>query len=176
MRRVYLGARERHSHRLAEFWFCPQQAMWPEHFTSSPASQFPWLQKWPELGNQTILISCYNSVLSIETASSASWILRWISGPRGKVIMIDLWCLPRVRVHVLSCSSRVWLFVAPRTLTLQVPLSVRFSRQSGLEWAGVGCRAFLQGIFLSQGSLMSPVLEGGFFATRATWGAQEGRM
>ena len=44
------------------------------------------------------------------------------------------------------------------------------------EWAGVGCCAFLQGIFLSQGSLMSPVLEGGFFATRATWGAQEGRV
>lgn len=30
MRRVYLGARERHPPRLAEFWFCPRQAMWPE--------------------------------------------------------------------------------------------------------------------------------------------------
>ena len=36
---------------------------------------------------------------------------------------------------------------------------------------GVGCHAFLQGIFSTQGSnprLMSPALAGGFFATSAT--------
>ena len=42
---------------------------------------------------------------------------------------------------------------------------------------GVGSRAFLQGIFLTQGSnpgfLMSPALAGGFFTTGATWDAHK---
>ena len=41
---------------------------------------------------------------------------------------------------------------------------------------GVGCRALLQGIFLTQGSkphLVSPALAGGFFTTSATREAQE---
>ena len=44
------------------------------------------------------------------------------------------------------------------------------------ENTGVGCRALLQGIFLTQGwysvSLMSPAVGGGFFTTSATWEAQ----
>ena len=42
---------------------------------------------------------------------------------------------------------------------------------------GVGCYAFLQGIFLTQGSLCvcltSPTLAGCFFTTRGTWEAQQ---
>ena len=44
---------------------------------------------------------------------------------------------------------------------------------------GVGCRALLQGVFLTQGmnlhlSLTSLILASGFFTTRATWEAHLG--
>ena len=39
-------------------------------------------------------------------------------------------------------------FVTPRTIALQVPLSMGLSKQN----AGVGCHFLLQGIFLTQGS------------------------
>ena len=42
--------------------------------------------------------------------------------------------------------------------------------------SGVGCHAFLQGIFPTQGSkpnLLSPALAGGFFTTSTTWEAPE---
>ena len=47
---------------------------------------------------------------------------------------------------------------------------------TGMGWnTGMGCRALLQEIFLTQGvkptSLTSPALAGGFFTTSATWEA-----
>ena len=50
-----------------------------------------------------------------------------------------------VRVHVLGC---VQLFGTLWTIACQAPLSMGFSRQE--HWSG--CHAFLQGIFLTQGS------------------------
>ena len=50
-------------------------------------------------------------------------------------------------VSVLCCAqlrSHVQLFVIPRTVTRQGPLSVGFS-------TGVGCKALLQGLFPTQG-------------------------
>ena len=46
---------------------------------------------------------------------------------------------------LLSSFSCVWLFATPRTVALQAPLSMGFSRQ---EY----CHFLLQGIFLTQGS------------------------
>ena len=47
---------------------------------------------------------------------------------------------------VLSRFSRVRLFVTLWTIAHQAPLSLGFSRQKN---TGVGCRALLQGIFLT---------------------------
>ena len=44
---------------------------------------------------------------------------------------------PGPRVCVLSRFSRVWLFVTPRTVAHQAPLSMGFSRQE--YWSGLPC-------------------------------------
>ena len=49
---------------------------------------------------------------------------------------------------VLSCFTHVQLFVTPRTIARQAPLSVGFSRQD--YWTGLLCPS--PGIFLTQGS------------------------
>ena len=51
-------------------------------------------------------------------------------------------------VFMLSCFSRVRLFVTPWTVAYQAPLSMGFSRQE--YWSGLPF--LLQGIFLTQGS------------------------
>ena len=70
---------------------------------------------------------------------------------------------------MLSCFSRVQLFVTPWTVVR--PLSMGFSRQE--HWSG--CHYLLQGIFPTQGSnlrlLGLPALAGGFFTTSITWEA-----
>ena len=69
----------------------------------------------------------------------------------------------------LSCFSCVLLFATLCTIALQSPLSMGFSRQN----TGVGCHAFLQGIFSAQGSnlhlLRSPALAGKFFIINAMY-------
>ena len=75
------------------------------------------------------------------------------------------------------------LKLLPSCPTLQ-PCGLQPSRllcpwDSPAKNTGVGCHAFLHGIFLTQGSnpgswilsLTSPVLASGFFTTRTTWGA-----
>ena len=74
--------------------------------------------------------------------------------------------LDSVRACVLSRFSRVRLFVTLWTVALQPPLSMEFSRQE--YWSRL--HALLQGIFLTQGSNLSPAfptLAGGFFTTSA---------
>ena len=44
--------------------------------------------------------------------------------------------------------SRVWLFVTPRTVARQAPLSMGFSSKN----TGVGCHGLLQEVFPTQGS------------------------
>ena len=44
---------------------------------------------------------------------------------------------PSIRLPVLSCFSRVWLFAAPWTTACQAPLSMGFSRQE--HWSGLSC-------------------------------------
>ena len=62
--------------------------------------------------------------------------------------------------------SYIQLFVSPRTVTHQAPLSMDYPGKI----TGVGCHPLLQGIFPTQGS--NPALAGGFFIIWATWEAQ----
>ena len=59
-------------------------------------------------------------------------------------------CSRCVCVHALS---RVWLFVTPRTVARQAPLSLGFSGKN----IGVGCHILLQGIFATQGLNLNPL-------------------
>ena len=72
---------------------------------------------------------------------------------------------------VLSCFSRVQLFETPRTVALQVLLSMGFFWQeywSGLPFPFPGD---LPNPGIKPVSLMSPALAGRFFTTSATWKA-----
>ena len=76
-------------------------------------------------------------------------------------------------VRVKSLQSCLTL-AAPWTIARQAPLSMKFSGKN----TGVGCRALLQEIFLTQGSklclLYLPALAGGFFTSSTTWEAHSG--
>ena len=63
---------------------------------------------------------------------------------------------------VISCFSRVRLFVTPWTVAHQAPLSIEFSMQE--YWSGLPCLCNL--------CLMSPALAGGFLTASATWEAR----
>ena len=69
------------------------------------------------------------------------------------------------------CFSCVWLFVTPRTIARQAPLSMGFSRQE--YWSGLLCPppGDLPNPVIEPASLTSPALAGGFFTTNATWQA-----
>ena len=75
----------------------------------------------------------------------------------------------RSLVCVLTCFSRVRLFVILRTVAFQGPLSMGFSRQE--YWSGLLCPP--PGDLPDQGIepmfLKSPALAGEFFTTSATW-------
>ena len=74
---------------------------------------------------------------------------------------------------MLSCFSRVQLFVTPWTVVLHAPLSVGFSRQG--YWSGLPCPppGDLPDPGIDPVSLRSPALAGGFFTTSATWEADK---
>ena len=73
---------------------------------------------------------------------------------------------------MLSCFSRVLLFVTPWTVAHQFPLSVGFSRQK--YWSGLPCPPprDLPDPGIKPASLMSPALASSLFTTSATWEAQ----
>ena len=64
-------------------------------------------------------------------------------------------------LRVCSRFSHVQLFVSPWTVAYQAPLSMGLPYKN----TGVGYNFLLQGIFLSQGSNLSPTLAGGFCTT-----------
>ena len=74
---------------------------------------------------------------------------------------------------VLSCFSRVWLFVTPWTVACQAPLSMGFSRKE--YWSGLPCPppGDLPNLGIEPRSLMSPALADGFFTTSTTWETQK---
>ena len=72
---------------------------------------------------------------------------------------------------VLSCFSRVWLFVTLRTVANQAPLSMGLSRQeywSGLPWHPPG---YLPNPGIEPSSLLSPGLASRFFTISTIWEA-----
>ena len=75
-------------------------------------------------------------------------------------------------MFVLSCFSRVQLFVTLWTIAHQAPLSVEFSRQE--YWSGLPCPppGDISNPGIEPASIMSPALAGGFLTTSATWKAQ----
>ena len=77
-----------------------------------------------------------------------------------------------VHAESLQSLSRVQLFVIPRTVALQAPLSLGFSRQE--YWNGLPCPSpgYLPNPGIESTSLMSPALAGRFFTTSATWEAR----
>ena len=72
----------------------------------------------------------------------------------------------------LSRFHRVRLFVTPRTVACQAPLSMGFSRQE--YWSGLPCLppGDLPDPGIEATSLMSPALAGGFFTTSTTWDSE----
>ena len=73
---------------------------------------------------------------------------------------------------MLSCVSRVQLFVTQWTGARQAPLSMGFCRQE--YWSGLPCPppGDLPDPGIKPVSLRSPALAGGFFTTNATWEKQ----
>ena len=83
------------------------------------------------------------------------------------------WSFARNHGCVLSCFSRVQFFETPRTVALQAPLTVGFSRQE--HWSGLPCPppGDLPHPGIEPMSLMSPALVGGFFTISITLEAPE---
>ena len=74
-------------------------------------------------------------------------------------------------MYVLSCFSRVQLFVTLWAVACQAPLSMGFSRQKYWSELPLPSPGDLPNSGIEPASLMSPVLAGGFFTTSATWEA-----
>ena len=71
------------------------------------------------------------SIIALQCCVSFRWPMKWIS-----------------YVWVLTCFSRAWLFVTPRSAALLAQLSMGFSKRE--YWSRL--HALLQGIFPTQGS------------------------
>ena len=76
---------------------------------------------------------------------------------------------PWVHVCMLSCLTRVQLFVTPWTVACQAPLSMGFSRQE--YWSKLPCLTLgdLPNLGIKPKSLTSPILAGGFFTISTTY-------
>ena len=92
-------------------------------------------------------------------------------------------CTPASNIQLVNISN--WLYhmcvcvcVCVLSCFSHVQLCRLYSTRLLCPWgspgknAGVDCQALLQGIFLTQGSLTSPSLSGGFFTVSSTWEAQ----
>ena len=86
------------------------------------------------------------------------------------VLFSVLLLVPNTMLCYALSLSLVRLFVTPRTVALQAPLSKGFFKQE--YWSGLPCPPpgdLDSGIKLM--SLMSPALTGGFSTTNTTWEA-----
>ena len=75
---------------------------------------------------------------------------------------------PMLHVHMLSCIGHVQLFVTPRTVVHQAPLSIGFSRQEYLNELPRPPPGDLPDPGMETVSLTSPALVGRFLATSTT--------
>ena len=80
-------------------------------------------------------------------------------------------CLINYGIGIVKSLSRVRLFVTPRTVAQQAPLSMGFSRQE--HWNGLPCPSprDLPDLGIEPVSLISLALADEFFTTRAPWEA-----
>lgn len=78
-----------------------------------------------------------------------------------------------VCVHALSCSVSDSFPMTPWTAVTKIS-SMKFSRQSILEWAAVPASGDLPGPGTQLASLVAPALTGKFFTNSATWEALKG--
>ena len=74
-------------------------------------------------------------------------------------------------MYVLSCFSRVQLFVALWIIAHQAPLSMEFSRQGYWSELPFPSPGDLSNPGIEPASIMSPALVGRFFTTSTTWEA-----
>ena len=133
--------------------------------------------RWRELPREASW-PCWWSWLGWQVGTTGlggmSWgiFLGWAEGtwrrPQGSVagrrFFVELFPLGPLPPSTSSCLcpcvlSCVQVFVTPRTVARQAPLSMEFSRQE--YWRG--CHALRQGIFLTQGLNPVPCIAGRFF-------------
>ena len=76
-----------------------------------------------------------------------------------------------MHVCVLSCLSRVQLFVTQWAVAHQASLSMKFSRQEYWSWLTCPPPGDLPDPGIKPASFVSPALAGGFFTISATWEA-----
>ena len=87
------------------------------------------------------------------------------------VIIINVKLIVNVYACMLSCFTRVQLFVTLWTVACQAPLSVGFSRQEYWSGSSFPSPGDLPNPGTEPMSLMSPALAGGFYTTSTTWEA-----
>ena len=85
-----------------------------------------------------------------------------------KMMSIE-WVMPSV-LHA-KLLTQVQLFVAPRTVACQAPLSMGFSRQEYGSGLPIPFPDYLRKPGIEPASLSSPTLAGGFFTISTTWEA-----
>ena len=119
--------------------------------------------KW--LSTHTLII--YQACVSSHYRRFSSPFYSWRTTCSGERYSLRPWNWA-LCACMLSLFSHVWLFVTLWTVTLQAPLSVRFSRQE--YWSGLPCPS-LGGLPHPGMEPTSPALAGGLFTTSATWGA-----
>ena len=74
--------------------------------------------------------------------------------------------------YMLSCFSRIQLFVTLWTVAHQAPLFMGFSKQEYWSWLPCPSPGDFPYAGIEPVSIASSALAAGFFTTSATWGAQ----
>ena len=149
----------------------------------------PWFQPWVSRGKRS-----RNKKLGWQgrrlKACPVAWGITWVNNQRttpwelcfqsweafwSSLVGLNspniLHPIPLPSARVLSCFSRVQLFVTPWTIARQAPLSTGFSRQE--HWSGLPCPppGNLPNPGIESTFLMSPAQAGKFFITSTTWEA-----
>ena len=83
--------------------------------------------------------------------------------------LLDLSFLFELSCSVAQLLSCVWLFVTPKAVAHQSPLSTEFFRQEYKSRLSFPPPGDLPDLGIEPASLMSPALEGGFFTTVPPW-------
>ena len=140
-------------------WSCTREAFLTSAKTSLKAhSTCTYIAYWLFTLSYTSLPTCL--LLEVDTHVTVILLL-YISTSLNNLICA---CM-------LSHSVVSRVFVTPRTVVYQAPLSINFPGRN----SGVGCHALLQGIFLTQGSgphLLHPCIGRQLLYHCATWEAQ----